>query len=190
MNSRLKKTLGIIGAVIGLILVSCGLTSCNFFDDDSGVQPNSSTPTTGIPGLPPDPGEGGKATLAGIDKDNDGVRDDVQRYIAMTYPNSAKTRAALTQYTKQLQGAILDASSKELSMKHAEEYDKVLECGVTLLGFRAYYEAEKDLKPLVLNTEARTMAYLQYDDHLGGEVFPDNTQGAAACDVDVTTFSN
>jgi hypothetical protein len=40
--------------------------------------------------LPPDPGEAGKVTLAGIDSDNDGVRDDIQRYIALTYPNSEK----------------------------------------------------------------------------------------------------
>jgi hypothetical protein len=48
-------------------------------------------------GLPPDPGAAGNATLAGIDSDGDGVRDDVQRYIGLTYPQSAKERAALTQ---------------------------------------------------------------------------------------------
>src|SRR5216683_231714 len=37
--------------------------------------------------LPPDPGAAGKATLQGIDSDGDGVRDDIQRYIALTYPN-------------------------------------------------------------------------------------------------------
>jgi len=53
--------------------------------------------------LPPDPGAAGKLTLSGIDSDNDGVRDDVQRWIVMTYPNSQKTRAALTQRTKVMQ---------------------------------------------------------------------------------------
>jgi len=49
--------------------------------------------TTGGNGLlPPDPGDTGKATLAGIDSDNDGVRDDIERYIWLTYPASAKTR--------------------------------------------------------------------------------------------------
>jgi len=50
--------------------------------------------------LPPDPGEAGKVTLEGIDSDGDGVRDDVQRYIALTYPDSEKTRLALTQHAK------------------------------------------------------------------------------------------
>jgi hypothetical protein len=31
--------------------------------------------------FPPDPGEEGKATLAGVDTDEDGVRDDVERHI-------------------------------------------------------------------------------------------------------------
>ena len=53
--------------------------------------------------LPPDPGAAGKTTLQGVDSDGDGVRDDVQRYIALTYPNSEKTRATLTQYTKSIQ---------------------------------------------------------------------------------------
>jgi hypothetical protein len=36
--------------------------------------------------LPPDPGEAGKQTMLGIDSDGDGIRDDVQRYIYLTYP--------------------------------------------------------------------------------------------------------
>jgi hypothetical protein len=35
--------------------------------------------------VPPDPGEAGKQTLEGIDSDNDGVHDDVQRWIVLTY---------------------------------------------------------------------------------------------------------
>jgi hypothetical protein len=50
--------------------------------------------------LPPDPGDSGKATLEGIDSDGDGVRDDVQRYIALTYPTSGRTRLALRQHAQ------------------------------------------------------------------------------------------
>ena len=38
-----------------------------------------------------------KATVEGLDIDNDGVRDDIQRYIDATYPNSPEKRAALKQ---------------------------------------------------------------------------------------------
>ncbi|MGH8501297.1 MAG: hypothetical protein ACREVE_02270 [Gammaproteobacteria bacterium] len=34
-------------------------------------------------GLPPDPGEAGKATLLGIDSNDNGIRDDVERYIVL-----------------------------------------------------------------------------------------------------------
>ena len=75
---------------------------CNadFLDTDPDCQsePPVDPPDPPNPpgdGLPPDPGEAGKATLEGIDSDQDGIRDDIQRYIALTYPDSQKTRAAL-----------------------------------------------------------------------------------------------
>ena len=61
------------------------------------AQPLPVNVTASVVPVPPDPGEAGKATLEGIDSDNDGVRDDIQRYIVLTYPNSEKTRAGLTQ---------------------------------------------------------------------------------------------
>jgi|GEM_PF-2307074 len=36
-----------------------------------------------VGGLPPDPGEAGKATLLGIDVNENGIRDDVERYIVL-----------------------------------------------------------------------------------------------------------
>ena len=53
--------------------------------------------------LPPDPGSAGELTLLGIDSDNDGVRDDVQRYIEFTYPNSQRVRLALREIAKTYQ---------------------------------------------------------------------------------------
>lgn len=70
--------------------------------------------------LPPDPGEAGKATLAGIDSDNDGVRDDVQRWIVINYPNSQKTRAALVQEVKLDQQFLLNAADPNISLNIAK----------------------------------------------------------------------
>lgn len=64
-----------------------------------------------LAGLPPDPGAAGMATLEGIDSDGDGVRDDVQRWIAMAYPNSQKVRAALTQAALTMQTFLMSANS-------------------------------------------------------------------------------
>src|SRR5436305_503579 len=66
--------------------------------------------TTALPcsadGLPPDPGPAGKLTLGGIDSDHDGVRDDLQRYIVLTYGGSPSTVDTLKNTAKVLQGAI------------------------------------------------------------------------------------
>lgn len=48
--------------------------------------------------LPPDPGEEADKTIAGVDVNKNGIRDDVELAIFREYPNSAKTRAALLQY--------------------------------------------------------------------------------------------
>lgn len=48
--------------------------------------------------LPPDPGTEAYKTIAGIDANKNGIRDDVELAIFKEYPNSAKTRAVLLQY--------------------------------------------------------------------------------------------
>ena len=124
-------------------------------------------------GLPPDPGEAGKATLEGIDSDGDGVRDDVQRYIALNHPDSAKVRGALTMRAKNLQQALVDADNKELSIQHMNETAKVMRCAkyiqwhlnIRLHRPRAAMVAE------ILNTEARSRAYIKYNHQLSGNTF-------------------
>ena len=53
--------------------------------------------------LPPDPGAEADKTVAGIDANKNGIRDDVELAIFEAYPNSAKTRAVLLQYALSLQ---------------------------------------------------------------------------------------
>jgi len=58
-------------------------------------------PATDVPVvLPPDPGEAGKATLAGIDSNNDGVRDDLEREIVYMYPQNEEVRRVLRAMVK------------------------------------------------------------------------------------------
>ena len=53
--------------------------------------------------LPPDPGAEADKTIAGIDANTNGIRDDVELAIFKEYPSSAKTRAVLLQYALALQ---------------------------------------------------------------------------------------
>lgn len=57
--------------------------------------------------LPPDPGALADETIAGIDANDNGIRDDVELAVFKEYPNSAKTRAALLQYALALQMEVI-----------------------------------------------------------------------------------
>ncbi len=135
--------------------------------------------------LPPDPGEAGKATLLGIDSDNDGVRDDIQRYIALTYPDSAKKRAALRQDAKAMNDALEDADDKRASINNAYKMNRAQECGDFIwenfggpadplekeIRFMEVVNERKKLLARFLNTQERSSIYLDFDAQLGGEVF-------------------
>jgi hypothetical protein len=78
--------------------------------------------------LPPAPGAAGKKTIAGIDVDKDGVRDDVQRYIALTYPDSARVRSVFYPYSTAMTTAMQGADDKQLSMKNTAVLDRLSRC--------------------------------------------------------------
>jgi hypothetical protein len=63
--------------------------------------------------IPPDPGEAGKQTLAGIDSDNDGVRDDLEREIVFMYPGNDQVRRVLRAMVKQEQQVITTTGNHE-----------------------------------------------------------------------------
>ena len=68
-------------------------------------------------GVPPDPGPANDLTVAGIDSDNDGVRDDVERWIADQYATSARLRTSAYQASHALQLSVTSAgNSPEASM--------------------------------------------------------------------------
>ncbi len=120
--------------------------------------------------LPPDPGAAGKLTLAGIDSDGDGVRDDVQRWIALTYPNSQKTRAALTQGTKTMQKFLLEAANAKKSYVNAVQMAKDYEC-LSYVNMDASYAISREHQAIFLDTNVRSRAWFQADHHLSGSMF-------------------
>lgn len=134
-----------------------------------GAGGNSAPPSN----LPPDPGENGKLTLEGIDSDADGVRDDVQRYITLTYPDSIEVQRALRQHAKAVQAFMIQADSKEQALNNATKMDRAIECifAVSLNDDHAI-KAIRNLRSVIVNTEKRTRAYLSADKKLSGGIFP------------------
>lgn len=168
------RTLSLLIVCISL-LVSCS---------GGGGTDSGTTPPGAQVNLPPDPGPAGMATLAGIDSNNNAVRDDLERYIALTYPaaSDADTRAALTQYTKVAQGAILDANDPVASQPHAQKLIDGVEC----LLFRRPDDARKlflELQARILNTMDRSKAYLMAQVQIQGVAVPvrDPDDLGAAC---------
>jgi hypothetical protein len=139
--------------------------------------------------LPPDPGAAGKATLEGIDSDNDGVRDDVQRWIVMSYPNSQKTREALRQLTVAQQRFILDAADPAKSLSNAIERGKAMDC-LFYVDSSIAYSVVQEFKAATLNTYIRSKAYLQADHHLSGHVFSPSESFRQGCSFNPDVMPN
>jgi hypothetical protein len=144
--------------------------------------------------LPADPGPAGLQTLAGIDSDRDGVRDDVQRWIAVTYPGSAKTRAALTQVAIALEGEVVGtASSYQLLSNAIDCMNFTLMTGPADVSGGAnaqkIYVAQRTL---VLNTPARANAFFQANAQFGSGVRVSTpfSQKAARCAINPSQFPN
>lgn len=143
----------------------------------------------GIAGLPPDPGKAGKQTLEGIDSDNDGVRDDIQRYIAIEYPHSEKMRRVLTDKAKADQALILNAHDKEKVLEINVEQDKTIDC-LWYIDPGAASANRKKLKAQMLNTEERIRAWIKADSHLGGMTFRLPDDDKAQCNFDPDQMEN
>ena len=123
--------------------------------------------------LPVDPAEEGKVTLAGIDADSDGVRDDIQRYIALTYWDKPDLKAALRQYAVPLQQALLEADSEEAALVNTEELGRAFSCiEYRTMSLDDAGNISDKLKIKMLNTKERSKAYLLYNQQLGGNIFP------------------
>jgi len=155
------------------------------------IQDTSAFNTCATSGLPPDPGDAGKLTLEGIDSDHDGIRDDLQRYIVLTYGSSPVTVNALEQAVKTVQAEILDAGSHQQAVDDATAMIRNIEC-LSAVRPGDGGAVGSALVAKALNTEARGLAYLRFSDQLGGEVFPlrARSQWSASCGFAATTTAD
>lgn len=156
--------------------------------------------------LPPDPGEAGNQTVEGTDSNENGVRDDVERWIGHSYPSSEKTRAAQFQLAGAFQSMIIagvsgngsDALNLERSLSNASDCVRYVMdprgiSSQTHMQARPYVQEKKKLLAEMLNTRDRSMAYAEFHRFLAGEVIMDparytpgdNRQGCVGFDPDL-----
>ena len=144
--------------------------------------------------LPPDPGAEADKTIAGIDTNKNGIRDDVELAIFKEYPNSAKTRAVLLQYALALQmEAIQPVVNKETVTAVAEDSGRAHLCVGEITSrddMNKFIEITEKFYSFVesrqLNTEERKKAQKDfYNGNLGSYSSPDEI-----CDLDISILPN
>jgi len=111
-----------------------------------------------------DPGAEGKKTLLGIDSDNDGIRDDLQRFINTR--TQGEVQLAYKQYARTIQLRMMNHESKELSNFYNHRMSNSIVC-IQALGDEGYLLTE--LQSQLANTEQRVKARLNNMRHFHGE---------------------
>lgn len=144
--------------------------------------------------LPPDPGPDADKTVAGIDANHNGIRDDVELAIFKAYPNFAKTRAVLLQYALALQMEVTQPMVNTGTVTAvAEDGDRAYACVGKITSrddMKKYSEIvdarRKFIEDKQLNTDARKKAQHDfYQGNLGSYTSPHES-----CDIDISTLSN
>ena len=134
------------------------------------------------------------ATIAGVDANANGIRDDVELAIFKEYPNSAKTRAVLLQYALALQMEVVQPIVNEGTVTAvAEDSGRAHLCVGEITSRKdmaKFIEITERFYSFVetrqLNTEARKQAKKDfYRGNLGSYVSPDEI-----CDLDLSTLPN
>lgn len=148
--------------------------------------------------LPPDPGEAGTLDRLGVDSNNNEVRDDIERYIVSTYPDSEKKRAALFQSARSLNAYLRDAEDKEKTRENGVNEEKAIDCLAYVFNddLDARDNADVKLRSKFLNTVERSRAYKRADFQMGGYVSNSGLSSErenrikAACNFNVDSLSN
>jgi len=149
-------------------------------DDPIGAKLPVSV-TALCPCAPPDPGPGGALTLLGVDSNNNGVRDDIERYILATYPSPAMRNALFT-HARLFNSALQTGGSKTNALPVHVSLIKSTEC-VYSIDSTGANTVLRQLVAQFYNTSARYSEYFRFGDLLGGtQVAMDPPSAfAAAC---------
>jgi len=142
--------------------------------------------------LPPEPDPTvNNATLLGVDVNDNGVRDDVERAIYKKFPKEIR-RKQLMQQAKSDQSMMAD----DEAIKNAQKWQKIIAnkniaCEKYL--FRKFdidfnLEAYDYMDNIQYNTKDRVIKYMRYNHALGGGVYftPESIVNESSCEFNVT----
>lgn len=138
--------------------------------------------------LPEQPGEENDETVQGVDSDGDGVRDDIQIYIARQFSESEAIAEAMIDLARVYQKILAQSDSESKSIENYKLYDLAWNC--------AYFALQGDTKPIrvleakVLSTRERTKAYIAFNNHLATADISTTTENdySKLCTFDINSL--
>ncbi len=139
--------------------------------------------------LPPEPNpEINNATLLGIDSNNNGVRDDVERWIYKSYDNPIE-RGIFMQSAKAYNLVIVDPKKAHETVKYSDNvssclYYWIYESNPRPFDKYKHFSNRKKLKNIQFNTQERHMAYERYNAEFNGEVLSAPDASKEKCEFD------
>lgn len=179
--------------VLALILRTIQLSKIDKTNKQVEIIHSTKITMTDVMGdnLPPDPGEEADKTIAGVDVNKNGIRDDVELAIFREYPNSAKTRAALLQYAFALQRGI---SRENINTVLATEISREVSRGSYCIGLINRDDADHFNKYVQLTEFARSLVFNTQDREEGENSFFEKVRSYSEigkyCDVDYSELSD
>lgn len=108
-------------------------------------------------------------TIAGVDSDGDGIRDDIQRWINEEFSAQPKTKMAVKQFAMGMQLDLTSATSKEQSLIAGRKMLSDLDCLIYTSGIDQAIKIERDLKSIFLNTKERHYAEIKSNANFSGQ---------------------
>ncbi len=176
---------------IAFMVMSMMVVGCSQSDGNSTSETATGVEMVNGHTLPPEPDpDVNNATLLGVDSNNNGVRDDVERWIFKTYDEPI-VQAVAMQNARAFQIILADPSK-------ARETKKFMEDVVDCQGYYKYQDENKliprrkslykEQRPVVLNTRERNRAYYERNLALSGGVYPgrDRDSDKERCDFNET----
>lgn len=113
------------------------------------------------PHLPPDPGEGAHLTIEGVDANTNGIRDDIERFIAFEHigDENSSLRESLYKFAYWQQRAVV--LSNFVNKEIARELVEASRC-VEKISKNYGYQTYAEIIALHLNTYDRSVNYMRY----------------------------
>ena len=110
-------------------------------------------------------------TVNGIDRDEDGVRDDIQQYIIANYTNRREAKGLL-QHARAAQRYYLNSPDIAEVQLNWTNFDRSVQCLRDLFGPGHWTRHAQEIRVQMLNTALRVKTYIAMRKIAAGHIYP------------------